>query len=94
LKVSSVFKKRADLKPKPASARRYRWKRVPAILWLMLLGSVLGALTLIGRVVYLLNRGHVTSDDDLSLTVFTAVLCLFTASVLGAGTYYLCRPAD
>ncbi len=82
------------MKTSSHSARRYRWERVPAVLWLMLLGSTLGALTLIGRVVYLVARGHVTSDDDLSLTVFTGVLCLFTASVLGAGTYYLCRPAE
>lgn len=82
------------MKTPPAPTRRYRWERVPAVLWLMLLGSALGALVLIGRVVYLVARGHVTSDDDLSLTVFTGILCLFTASVLGAGTYYLCRPAE
>lgn len=82
------------MKTLPDSNRRYRWERVPAVLWLMLLGSTLGALVLIGRVVYLIVRGHVTSDDDLSLTVFTGVLCLFTASVLGAGMYYLCRPVE
>lgn len=82
------------MKTTPAPTRRYRWERVPAILWLMLLGSTIGAIVLIGRLVYLVSRGNVTSDDDLSLTVFTGVLCLFTASVLGAGTYYLCRPVD
>lgn len=77
------------------SPRRYRWERVPAVLWLMLLGSVAGALVLIGRAVYLFTRAEaVTSDDDLSLTVFLGVLCLFSSAVLGAGVYYLCRPVE
>ncbi len=75
--------------------RRYRWERVPAVLWLMLLGSVAGALMLIGRALYLFTRAEaVTADDDLSLTVFLGVLCLFSSAVLGAGTYYLCRPVE
>jgi riboflavin transporter FmnP len=75
--------------------RRYRWERVPAIVWLMLLGSVAGALILIGRTIYLFTRAEVvTPDDDLSLTVFLGVLCLFSSTVLGAGVYYLCRPAE
>lgn len=76
-------------------SRRYRWERVPAILWLMLLGSVAGALMLIGRAIYLFTRAEaVTPDDDLSLTVFLGLLCLFSSTVLGAGAYYLCRPAE
>ncbi len=80
----------------PSSAvRRYRWERVPAVLWLMLSGSVAGALILIGRTVFLFARPEaVTPDDDLSLTVFLGVLCLFSSTVLGAGAYYLCRPVD
>jgi len=76
-------------------SRRYRWERVPAVLWLMLLGSVAGALMLIGRALYLFTRTEaVTSDDDLSLTVFVGVLCVFSSAVLGAGAYYLCRPVE
>lgn len=73
----------------------WRWRRIPAILWLMLIGTVLSGLAALGRLVYLLaRRGPIQSEDDFNLTVFLFLLCLIGAAVFSLVAYLLARPAE
>lgn len=73
----------------------WRWARVPVILWLMVTGCVLSALTLVGRVGYLLAQsGPIRPDDDFNLTVFLLLLSGAGASVFSLVIYLLARPEE
>ncbi|MEZ0540962.1 hypothetical protein [Fibrella arboris] len=71
----------------------WRWFRVPAVLWLIVAGSTLTALALLGRIGYLLARqGPVLPGDDFNLTVFTLLLSGTGALVFSLVIYLLARP--
>ena len=71
----------------------WRWYRVPAVLWLIVVGSSLTALVLVGRVGYLLaRRGPILPGDDFNLTVFTLLLSGGGAVVFSIVMYLLARP--
>lgn len=71
----------------------WRWKRVPSILWLIVVGSLLTSLALIGRIGYLLARpGPIQPGDDLNLTVFTLLLSGGGVLVFSLVVYLLARP--
>ncbi|CCH02281.1 hypothetical protein FAES_4281 [Fibrella aestuarina BUZ 2] len=71
----------------------WRWKRVPVILWLIVVGCTLSALTLMGRVGYLLaRRGPIQPSDDFNLTVFTLLLAGGGALAFSLVVYLLARP--
>lgn len=70
-----------------------RWYRVPAVLWLIVVGSSLTALVLMGRIGYLLaRRGPILPGDDFNLTVFTFLLSGGGAVVFSIVMYLLARP--
>lgn len=72
---------------------RWRWKRVPVILWLIVVGSAISALVLLGRISYLLaRRGPILPGDDFNLTVFTFLLAGGGALVFSLVVYLLARP--
>ena len=71
----------------------WRWYRVPAVLWLIVIGSGLVALVLVVRVGYLLaRRGPILPGDDFNLTVFTLLLSGAGAVVFSLVMYLLARP--
>lgn len=71
----------------------WRWKRVPAVLWLIVIGSSLTSLALIGRIGYLLaRRGPIQPADDFNLTVFTLLLSGAGVLVFSLVVYLLARP--
>jgi predicted small integral membrane protein len=73
----------------------WRWYRVPAVLWLIVVGSTITALILVGRVGYLLARqGPIQPGDDLNLTVFTLLLSGAGALVFSLVIYLLARPEE
>lgn len=73
----------------------WRWFRVPAVLWIMVVGSTLTALALVGRIGYLLaRRGPILPGDDFSLTVFTFLLSGAGALVFSLVIYMLARPEE
>ena len=72
-----------------------RWFRVPAVLWIMVVGSALTALALVGRIGYLLaRRGPILPGDDFNLTVFTFFLSGAGALVFCLVIYMLARPEE
>lgn len=74
---------------------RYRWHRVPVVLWLMLVGSLITAVALMVQIVLLLiRREPLRPEDDFNVTVFTLVLCLVASSVFSLGVYLLVRPEE
>jgi hypothetical protein len=71
----------------------WRWKRVPVVLWLIVVGSALTAITLLIRIGYLLARsGPIQPDDDFNLTVFTFLLSGLGSLVFSLVVYLLARP--
>lgn len=73
----------------------WRWFRVPAVLWLIVVGSTLTALTLVGRIGYLLaRRGPIQPGDDFNLTVFTFLLSSAGALVFSLVIYLLAKPEE
>ncbi len=73
----------------------WRWFRVPAVLWLIVVGSTITALILIGRIGYLLARqGPIQPGDDLNLTVFTFLLSGAGALVFSLVIYLLAKPEE
>lgn len=71
----------------------WRWFRVPAVLWLMVTGSALTALALVGRIGFLLaRRGPIQPGDDFNLTVFVFLLSGLGALVFSLVIYLLARP--
>lgn len=73
----------------------WRWSRVPAVLWLAAVGTALPILALLGRLVLLaVQREPITRDDDLNLTVFTLLLCLFGTAFFGFVVYMMARPEE
>jgi hypothetical protein len=71
----------------------WRWKRVPVVLWLIVVGSALTAVALLIRIGYLLARsGPIRPDDDFNLTVFTFLLSGIGALVFSVVVYVLARP--
>ncbi|MBO0952239.1 hypothetical protein [Fibrella forsythiae] len=73
----------------------WRWFRVPAVLWLIVVGSTLTALVLIGRIGYLLARtGPILPGDDFNLTVFTFLLSGAGALVFSLVIYLLAKPEE
>lgn len=71
----------------------WRWKRVPVVLWLMLVGSALTSLVLMARIGYLLaRRGPIEPGDDFNLTVFTFLLSSGGVLVFSLVVYLLARP--
>lgn len=73
----------------------YRWRRVPVVLWLMLVGSLIVAIGLLVQVVLLLIRKEpLRPEDDFNVMVFTLLLCLVASSVFGLGVYLLVRPEE
>lgn len=73
----------------------WRWFRVPAVLWLIVVGSTITALALVGRIGYLLARqGPIQPGDDLNLTVFTLLLSGAGALVFSLVIYMLARPEE
>ncbi|HEX9956244.1 MAG TPA: hypothetical protein VGA96_03275 [Fibrella sp.] len=73
----------------------WRWFRVPAVLWLIVIGSSLTALVLVGRIGYLLARtGPIQPGDDFNLTVFTFLLSGAGALVFSLVIYMLAKPEE
>ena len=73
----------------------WRWFRVPAVLWLIVIGSSLTALVLVGRIGYLLARtGPIQPGDDFNLTVFTFLLSAAGAVVFSLVIYMLAKPEE
>lgn len=73
----------------------WRWSRVPAVLWLAAVGTALPIFALIGRLILLaVQREPITRDDDLNLTVFTLLLCLFGTTFFGFVVYMMARPEE
>ena len=73
----------------------WRWFRVPAVLWLIVVGSTLTSLALLGRVGYLLARqGPIQPGDDFNLTVFTLLLSGAGAVVFSFVIFMLARPEE
>ena len=73
----------------------WRWFRVPAVLWLIVIGSSLTALVLVGRLGYLLaRRGPIQPGDDFNLTVFTFLLSGAGALVFSLVIYMLAKPEE
>ncbi|RYF75765.1 MAG: hypothetical protein EOO39_06475 [Cytophagaceae bacterium] len=73
----------------------WRWFRVPAVLWLIVIGSALTALALVGRIGYLLARtGPILPSDDFNLTVFTFLLSSAGALVFSLVIYLLAKPEE
>jgi predicted small integral membrane protein len=73
----------------------WRWFRVPAVLWLIVVGSTITALILVGRIGYLLaRRGPIQPGDDLNLTVFTLLLSSVGALVFSLVIYLLAKPEE
>ncbi len=73
----------------------WRWSRVPAVLWLAAVGTALPIFALIGRLVLLTVQPEpITPDDDLNLTVFTLLLCLFGTAFFGFVVYMMARPEE
>lgn len=73
----------------------WRWFRVPAVLWLIVIGSTLTALALVGRIGYLLARtGPILPGDDFNLTVFTLLLSSAGALVFSLVIYLLAKPEE
>ena len=73
----------------------WRWFRVPAVLWLIVVGSTLTSLALMGRVGYLLARsGPIQPTDDFNLTVFTLLLSGAGAVVFSFVIFMLARPEE
>ncbi|MEZ0487775.1 hypothetical protein [Fibrella aquatica] len=73
----------------------WRWFRVPAVLWLIVVGSILTALTLVVRIGYLLARqGPIQPGDDFNLTVFTFLLSGAGALVFSLVIYLLAKPEE
>lgn len=74
---------------------RYRWHRVPVVLWLMVVGSAVTALALLVQIgLLLVRREPLRPEDDFNVTVFTMLLCLVASSVFGLGIYLLVRPEE
>ncbi|WP_375444289.1 hypothetical protein [uncultured Fibrella sp.] len=73
----------------------WRWFRVPAVLWLIVVGSTLTAVTLVARIGYLLARtGPILPGDDFNLTVFTFLLSSAGALVFSLVIYLLAKPEE
>ncbi|MBC8155827.1 MAG: hypothetical protein H7Z72_23305 [Bacteroidetes bacterium] len=73
----------------------YRWHRVPVVLWLMLVGSILTAFALFVQIALLLvRREPLRPEDDFNVTVFTLILCVVASAVFGLGVYLLVRPEE
>ncbi|MBO0934436.1 hypothetical protein [Fibrella aquatilis] len=73
----------------------WRWFRVPAVLWLIVVGSALTAIALMIRVGYLLaRRGSIQPGDDFNLTVFVLLLSGAGALVFSFVVFMLARPEE
>lgn len=73
----------------------YRWYRVPVVLWLMLVGSLVTAIALLGQIgLLLIRREPLRPEDDFNVTVFVMLLCLVASAVFSLGVYLLVRPEE
>jgi hypothetical protein len=76
-------------------ANPWRWSRVPAVLWLAVIGTTLPIFLLLARLVELaVQRKPITRDDDLHLTVFTLLLCFAGTAFFGFVVYMMARPEE